>query len=50
MNKYRQFFINFNYLNIRDHFKEIVYAVCPGAGGYDAACLIVQKVKLFLKS
>ena len=25
--------------------KEIVYAVCPGAGGYDAACLIsTQKV------
>jgi len=23
--------------------KEIVYAVCPGAGGYDAACLISTK-------
>jgi hypothetical protein len=28
--------------DILGNFKEIRFGVCPGAGGYDAACLLVD--------
>ena len=30
--------------HLMHNFDEIAYSVCPGAGGYDAAALLVLKV------
>ena len=30
-----------------ENFENILYCVCPGVGGYDAACLLVKKVIYF---